>query len=172
MRIEQERVRRFIEGQIQAYPNRKNIGPGEPGNPISQITLGFYAAQGGNVWLVFDTRVDSEPDGEWTLYLRDSNELCVPEWDGFYSAAFEDESVTIITHDGREVVITEETVSEDLLNELFGEMLADLLRQLRAEGVFSELPLQPGATFDASELCGFYCWPGSDLPRETGLVSR
>lgn len=70
---DQQKVRRYFERRIRDYSVHINLGPGEDEDPISLITIGFYASQGGYVSLIFDTRPNAGPhngfDGEWTQYL-------------------------------------------------------------------------------------------------------
>lgn len=67
---DQQKVRRYFERRIRDYSVHINLGPGEDEDPISLITIGFYASQGGYVSLIFDTRPNAGPhhgfDGEWT----------------------------------------------------------------------------------------------------------
>ncbi len=83
LREEQQRIRTYIEQRVAACANQENFGPGEPTDPIGQITLGFYAEQTGYIAIVFDTRRDTEVDGSWTTFIEDElNVFYVTEWCG------------------------------------------------------------------------------------------
>ena len=51
---------------------------GDPG-PVKLVEVGFEYSQAGWLVVVFDTRTEAEPDGEWTS-LIDGNKLERPHW--------------------------------------------------------------------------------------------
>lgn len=69
----------FIAQRVQDYPVYINNGPGNDEDPISQITLGYQVSQAGWIALVFDTRPDGSPDGEWQSYITE-NWLELTHW--------------------------------------------------------------------------------------------
>jgi hypothetical protein len=160
---EQQKVRRYVERRIRDYPHYLNIGPGEDEDPISLITIGFYASQGGYVSLVFDTRPNAGPDsgfdGEWTQYLDDdSNLLLLPSWCDLFDALSDGKKTLIVRHDFIEHTIEAEC-SPEIINALFGDMLVDLAMKMRNQGRFAKLPLAPNARIAVEEFDGLYFWP-------------
>ena len=81
LRADQKLVRKHILERVKEYPIYVNLGPGEDEDPISLITLGFDFDQTAWVALVFDTRPDAEPDGEWNDFAED-NEVPFDHWLG------------------------------------------------------------------------------------------
>src|SRR5688500_2377949 len=68
---------------------------GEAG-PVKMVEVGFEYSQAGWLVVVFDTRPDAEPDGEWTS-LIDGNELERPHW---LEAGEADGPITLVQLDG------------------------------------------------------------------------
>ncbi len=160
---EQQKVRRYIERRIRDYPVYVNLGPGEDDDPISLITIGFYASQGGYVSLIFDTRPNAGPyngfDGEWTLHLGDgSNMFWRTPWCDAFEALREGKRMEIVRHDFIEQTI-ETPCSSAIINALFGDMLVDLTNKMRNQGWFAKLPLAPNARVAIEEFDGYYFWP-------------
>ena len=111
-----------------------NYGPGEPG-PVTLTTVGADTGQGGWVAVVFDTRPDAEPDGEYTLFLDEGTLLHFPHWAECLDSLFEQEeagvtgaAVSVTELDG---TVTAET-DLDALSERIGRMLADVVTEERA----------------------------------------
>ena len=160
---EQQKVRKYIERRIRDYPVYVNLGPGEDEDPISLITVGFYASQGGYVSLIFDTRPNAGPhngfDGEWTQYLdHDSNLLWLTPWCDAFEAIREGKRTIIVRHDFIEQAIETECGPE-IINTFFGDMLVDLTIKMRNQGWFAKLPLALNARVAIEEFDGYYFWP-------------
>lgn len=62
---------KHVAERVKEYPLYENWGPGDDDDPISMITLGFDFDQSCWVSLVFDTRPDAAPDGEWNDFIDD-----------------------------------------------------------------------------------------------------
>jgi hypothetical protein len=166
---EQQKVRRYFERRIRDYSVYLNMGPGEDEDPISLITIGFYASQGGFVALIFDTRPNAGPDngfdGEWTKYLdHDSNLLWLTPWCNAFEALSAGKRTIIVRHDFIEHAIETEC-SPEIINALFGDMLVDLTMKMRNQGWFSKLPLASNARVAIEEFDGYYFWPNPGKPR-------
>jgi hypothetical protein len=86
------------------------------------------------VVLVFDTRPDAEPDGEWTSQIE-GNELEMPHWLQASEASMEG-PITLLLPDGSEMIFPPHT---ELAIPL-GEMLKAVLLKACADGVFASLP--------------------------------
>jgi len=163
LQCEQQKVRRYFERRIRDYSVYVNMGPGEDEDPISLITIGFYASQGGYASLIFDTRLNAGPrngfDGEWTQYLdHDANLLWLTPWCDTFDALSEGKRTIIVRHDFIEQTIETECCPE-IINALFGDMLVDLAMKMRNQGWFAKLPLAPNARIAIEEFDGYYFWP-------------
>ncbi len=167
LHLDQKRLRDYVEGRVRDYPKHKNIGPGDPSNPIRRVTFGFYAEQGGYVNLIFDTRPDAAVDGQWTRYIEEErNTLAFPDWTLAYNKIFDGHGVSVTRHDGTSCELRDSDGDEGV-NRVFGEMIVDLMVQLREDGTLRKLPLASGARMDLEEFDGRYSWPR----QEKGFIS-
>jgi hypothetical protein len=71
-------VSTYVSDRVRAFEQASNRGPGKAG-PVKRVDVGYESDQSGWVAVVFDTRPDAEPDGQWTLYIQ-GNELERPHW--------------------------------------------------------------------------------------------
>lgn len=164
-------VRNYVEKRIKNYLLHENLGPGESDQPVSLVTVGFYASQGGYANLVFDTRPKAEVDGEWTIYIdNDINTLPFPKWAGAFEAIWEGERVAVTKYGGSSCDL-EKPGDDDLLNRLIGEMLMEVMTSMRAEGALAKLPLAPDAFMVIEEFDGEYFWPLDDT-KEAGRIQQ
>ena len=58
----------FIE-RVSQFDPATNDGPGDE-SVVTYIELGYEFVQSWWIVLIFDTRSDAEPDGEWTNHLK------------------------------------------------------------------------------------------------------
>lgn len=158
---DRERIRRYLLKRIKDYRVNENCGPGEDEDPIQAIMLGFYASQGGYVYLVFDTRPGKNIDGEWTCFLEKPNLLALPKWTEFFEQLRERKSGTLILADGseKELDFKAKTKVDKGLNLHIGEMLTDLMIELSEKKAFTRLPLAKDAFMMVEEFDGDYFWP-------------
>jgi hypothetical protein len=165
---DKQKIRKYILRRIKEYPDYVNVGPGEDADPIQAAILGFYAAQGGYIYLVFDTRPGINLDGEWTLHIDDPTMCHFPKWCDFYERACDGKQVALVGEDGNiariqyslaqeDDLIDEE--SEGELNAYFGDMLKNLMTELRDDGSLAALPLAKDAFMVIEEFDGHYFWP-------------
>ncbi len=151
----------YLVDRVNRFDPDTNDGPGEPG-PIKMIEVGFEYSQSAWVVVVFDTRPDAEPDGEWDRHI-DGNDLKRPDW----LATGEAEGPTaVIQLDGTEVEYPKGTE----LAEVFGELIKAVLIKARADGVFAILPKAPGCELGATHFSGAYDWPMYDDWGQENLV--
>jgi hypothetical protein len=129
-----------------------NDGPGDPG-PVKMIEIGFEYSQGGWVSVVFDTRPDAEPDGEWNSHIE-GNAFERPHWREA-GEANTDEAITLVQLDGKE----KELPAGTQLAELLGELIKAVALKARADGVFATLPKAPGCELGVEHQEGHYGWP-------------
>lgn len=142
----------YVADRVRKFDPASNNGPGDPG-PVKMIEVGFEYAQAGWVVIVFDTRPDAEPDGEWNSHIE-GNELERPHWEEACEAN-EDAPITLVQLDGTETVLPE--CSE--LAEPLGELLKAVLLKARADGVFAVLPKAANCELGVEHHDGAYAWP-------------
>ena len=142
----------YIAGRVRDFDPATNDGPGDPG-PVKMIEVGFEYSQAAWVVLVFDTRPDAKPDGEWNSHIE-GNEFERPDWLAAGEANCE-EPITLVQLDGSEVVLPENSE----LAEPLGELLKAVLLKARADGVFADLPKAPGCELGIEHHEGAYGWP-------------
>ncbi|QDT34976.1 hypothetical protein [Thalassoglobus polymorphus] len=176
---DKEKIRKYILNRIKDYSVYVNDGPGEDDAPIQAIMLGFYAEQGGYIYLVFDTRPGKNLDGNWTLHIDEPNMLHFPRWCDFYEKACDGKTVTLILDDGT-VKKLDGTVNklalrsgdEDALDVYFAEMLKALMCELKEDGTLAKLPLRKDAYFMIEEFDGRYFWPEIRSVRSKGRILK
>jgi len=121
---------------------------------VKMIEVGYEYEQSGWLVVVFDTRPDANPDGEWTGRI-DGNELARPHWFEAGEALFEGHLITIIQLDGTEKLMK---LLFDFVD-IIGEMLRVLLLKARADGLFTKIPKAPGCELGIEHFDGGYGWP-------------
>lgn len=163
-----------IELRVREFDPSSNVGPGESGDTIQQIVLGFQFDQAAWVALIFDTRPDADPvyDGEWQSSIEVNTLDCdIDQWMEAYEEIFENESeVTFTTVDGKTVKVgpykdVDEDAEERLttqLAELFGSVCRESLKNVRARSLFSSMPLAVTACLRVDEHECQYAWPDYD----------
>ncbi len=134
---------------------------GGPG-PVKLVEVGYEYSQAGWVVVVFDTRPEAEPDGEWTQLIED-NMLDRPLW---LAAGESDEPVTLTDLDGTEVILP----ADAELAEYLGEMVKAVVVRARADGVFSELPKAVECELSVEHFSGCYGWPEYEARGQDNLT--
>ena len=170
---DKEKLRRYIAKRIKNYPVYINDGPGVDDDPIQASMLGFYAEQGGYIYLVFDTRPGKNFDGNWTLHIGEPTILRFPKWCDFYEKACDGEAVTLVLDDGTVKKLSASVGAADESHELdsyFAEMLRNLMCELREDGTLAKLPLRKDAYFMIEEFDGRYFWPEIESVRTKGRI--
>lgn len=142
--------------RVRTFDASKNAGPGEGSSPVHMIDVGFQCEQDGWVVLIFDTRPDAQPDGEWNSFI-DKNLLERRHWQEAL-LALEDGSVEVLLPDGKKRKISGETDFEDFVA-LFGDLLKHVLLKARDDGVFKSLPKAEECHMGVEEQEGRYGWP-------------
>lgn len=146
----------YIRQRVKDYDPETSGGPGD-GETVYQIDIGYAHTQWGFLALVFDTRPDAEPDGEWNSYIEDSS-LEMPHWEAAFEALCEEKPIEFTHRDGRTKKITEYP-GDERYAEYFGEMLKELLLEARDAGVFADLPTAEVCSLGIEEHDGRYGWP-------------
>jgi hypothetical protein len=176
-----------IELRVREFDLSSNVGPGDSGDTIQQIVLGFQFDQAAWVALVFDTRPDVDPvyDGEWQSSIEENTLDCdVDQWMEAYQEIFENESkVTFTTVDGKTVKVgpykdddddAEERLTTQLA-ELFGSVCRESLKNVQSRSLFSSMPLADTACLRVDEHECQYAWPDYDSrggENDEGRISR
>ena len=114
-------------------------GPGDRDDPVSQITLGFEFGEDPWVALIFDTREDAHPDGEWNLFIE-PNRSNMPQWEHTFA----------------------EEWSQTDVAEYLGEQLKRVLCEACKSEAFKHIPLADNFHLTVEHHDGFYGW--TDYP--------
>jgi hypothetical protein len=166
------KLRKYIEKRIRDYPVYENLGPGDDEDPVGLITLGYYAEQGGYANLVFDTRNDAEVDGEWTVHIDNETNTCpFPKWTVACETLGDGKPVDIIKHDGTKVTL-KGYEDDQAVQAVFGDMLVDVLNELRDDGTLAKLPLGPAAFMVVEEFDGRYFFPEYETRKTAGRIAK
>ena len=152
-----------IVDRVRNFDPATNDGPGDPG-PVKMIQVGYEYSQAAWVVVVFDTRPDAGPDGEWNAHIE-GNELERPHWLEA-SEANDDGPITLVQLDGTE---TELPVGTELAEPL-GELVKAVLLKARADGVFAGLPKAPGCELAVEHQEGAYGWPAYEERGQDNLA--
>jgi len=164
LKVDAKSVYEYVKQRVLDYPIYVNNGPGEDDDPISQITLGFQVSQGGWVALVFDTRADGAPDGEWQSFIEE-NWLEFPHWLDAVDALFDSgESIDLVLPNGKKRKLGE----DDDLAEAVGQMLKNILLQAGKDKCFKDLPLARQCSMSVEDHDGAYGWPDYDKRYKDG----
>jgi len=134
---------------------------GDPA-PVKAVEVGFEYSQAGWLVVVFDTRPDAEPDGEWTS-LIEGNELARPHW---LEAGERVEPITLVQLDGTEAGLPEGVE----LAEILGDVVKAVVLKARADGVFASLPKAPGCELGIEHFSGHFGWPEYEARGQENLA--
>jgi hypothetical protein len=139
---------------VKSFDPASNHGPGK-GKRVSRVDVGFGVCESGWVCLVFDTRRNGEPDGEWNEYIEDTV-LERPRW-AKACEALEAGPLALVLPDGtRRELVAGDT---DLLVTALGDTLRAVLLKARDDGVFAALPKASRCELGVEEQDGSYGWP-------------
>lgn len=159
-------IEEHLKERIAEYPVYINNGPGEDEDPIALITFGFSVDQAGWIALVFDTREDAEPDGEWNDFIEETW-LEFPNWSDAIDTLFDkEEPIEIVLPNGK----TKKNVGGEELVKQVGEMLKHMLINARKNKLFQDLPLAERSCMVVEEQLGDYGWPNFDARFKDGRV--
>jgi hypothetical protein len=165
-------VSAYVAQRVRDFDPARNRGPGK-GGPVKRVDAGYESDQAGWVAVVFDTRPDAEPDGQWTLYIP-GNELERPHWLEANEALREDD-LSVVLPGGSWVVIP--AVGSwgqryEQFATLLGQLLKAVLLQARADGVFLALPKAAGCELGVEHFNGEYGWPQYEARGEDNLAEQ
>jgi len=170
LRKERTEILEHIAQRVRDFPDYEHTGPGDGEDPITFIELGFQFDQAGWVALVFDTRPDASPDGEWNSWIG-PNEFERARWfEAFDELCESGTPLEIITLKGKKRRIKE--CDEETVAELFGDLLRDALISARDAGLFEALPLAKVCLMGVEEQSGAYGWPAWEKRKKEGRVNK
>lgn len=124
--------------------------------PVTRIDFGFEFGQGNELWLVFDTRPDAEPDGQWTMQCGKIRELKRPDWPIWHELP-DDEIVYFINLKGKKVNVMDNP--DEQICEIVGDAMKHALLTARDEGAFNSLTRAERCELGVENMEGFYGWP-------------
>ena len=134
----------------------QHLDGAEKGSEVRQIDFGFEFGQDNWVALVFDTREDAEPDGEWINMIDEADYLRRPKWP-IWADLPEDEQVSFINIAGKKINVMKDP--DNLICTIVGDALKQTLIAARDEGLFQALPKAKGCELGVENLEGCYGWP-------------
>lgn len=155
----------FVSHRVRSFDPATNDGPGEAG-PVTRIDVGFGLYESGWACLVFDTRPDPEPDGEWNEYIEEAV-LERPHW-AKACEAVEEGSLNVILPDGARKELP--AGAKDQLVVALGDMLRAVLLKARADGVLAGLPKADRCELGVEEQEGSYGWPAYEERGQNNLA--
>jgi hypothetical protein len=123
---------------------------------VTQIDFGFEFGQGNELWLVFDTRPDAEPDGQWTVQVGKVAALKRPKWPIWHDLP-EDEVVFFIDLNGEKVNVMKSP--DRKICKIVGDAMKHALIVARDAGVFERLPKAGHCEMGVENMEGYYGWP-------------
>jgi hypothetical protein len=160
----------YVAQRVRTFDPARNPGPGN-GGPVKRVDVGYESDQAGWVAVVFDTRPNAEPDGQWTFCIPE-NKLERPRWLEANEALREDD-LAVVLPDGSQVEIPAVGQWGDRYEQLatvLGQTLRAVLLQARADGVFTPLPKAAGCELGVEHFNGAYGWPQYEARGEDNLA--
>ncbi len=135
--------------------------------PVSQIDLIFSLGDSEStpwVYLHFDTKPGSEPDGDPTH--ADFGKMLRKDWLPAFQAVCEEETVSVVKPDGKS-----RKCGDAALSETIGKFLVDMLLEARDKGVFTELPKADRCELGVEDpTTGAFGWPNYEDRGKKNLV--
>jgi hypothetical protein len=160
----------YLAERVRSFDPTSNHGPGK-GGALKRIDVGYECDQWAWVAVVFDTRPDAKPDGEWTGYIEDRNVLERPHWLQALEALVK-RGLSLILPNGSRMELPAVGSADGRYRQfakVLGEMLRRLLLQARADGVFAELPRAVDCELGVEHFNGAYGWPAY---KDRGVENR
>lgn len=134
---------------------------------VTRIDFGFEFGQGNELWLVFDTRPDAEPDGEWTLQVGKVAALARPKWPIWHELP-DEEVVFFIDLKGEKVNVMKSP--DKKICKIVGEAMKHALMEAREAGEFARLPKAERCEIGVENMEGYYGWPKYEDRGKKNLV--
>ena len=102
-------------------------------------------------------------------HIDNANTLYFPDWLSAYTSINDGEIVEVIEPDGFESDLSEDDEDEGI-NAMFGDMIRDLILELKDEGELGKLPLAEKAFMVIEEFDGRYFWPTRETRKTKGRI--
>ena len=163
LRKDFEDIYAYLTDCVQHFNPKKHDGLGGAGK-VKMIHFGYECAHAGWMLLVFDTRPDAEPDGEWTSQIE-GNEREMKHWQRASDANME-QPIALLLPDGSKSVLP---MNSDLAA-LLGGLLKAVLLKARADGLFKKLPKVAGCELGVEHFDGDYGWPQYEARGDENLA--
>jgi hypothetical protein len=154
-------IKRRVKQQVAASRRRKRP------QRVSRIDFGFEFGQGNELWLVFDTRIDAEPDGEWTLQLDKVAPLKRPKWPIWHKLPDKEEVFFIDLKGVKKNVMKN---PDTKICKIVGDAMKHALLMARDQGFFKPLPKSRNCELGVENMEGFYGWPKYEDRGQENLV--
>ncbi|EDM25663.1 hypothetical protein LNTAR_12977 [Lentisphaera araneosa HTCC2155] len=164
LKTDYQTIYNYIKEKVEQYSDPQM---GNSSDPIKIIHLGFQFEQEGWFTLVFDTRPNAEPDGEWTTNFYESI-LNLSHWSKTIDEHCENDipfKVTIL--DGQNIIFDgidhedDEEIDTNIVNHI-GNMIIKIMKEAMNNGVFNQLKFATNPTFGVEEINGEFGWPAYD----------
>ncbi|MCE9611649.1 MAG: hypothetical protein K8R23_15735 [Chthoniobacter sp.] len=151
------KVREHLKQRAREYRAAHHRGPGKGNDPITQITIGYQFDQAGWVAVVFDTRPEAKPDGEWNFYIK-QNATEFPDWWKAYADWREGDSPLALTLADGTMKSLGPSAGDQEVAACFGVMLQEALTGARKDGDLDTLSLAKDCILVIEEQDGRYGW--------------
>lgn len=145
----------YVADRVRSFDPKANDGPGKS-KTVRRIDVGYQCDQAGWVALIFDTRPKAEPDGRWTLHIREGNTLDRPGWLAAFES-LEDGPMVVVLPDGAERKLRKGGFEK--LTTILGDLLKGVLLKAKADGIIDGLPKARRCELAVEEQSGGYGWP-------------
>jgi hypothetical protein len=133
---------------------------------VRRIDFGFEFGQANWVALVFDTRENAEPDGEWSMNI-DEILLNRPKWPIWHKLP-DEEHVYFIDLTGKKVDVMGNP--DEMICGIVGEALRHVLLTARDQGIFKPLSKAERCELGVENLEGYFGWPKHEDRGRENLV--
>jgi hypothetical protein len=134
----------------------ENSGKLKKPKRVSQIDFGFEFGQGNELWLVFDTRPDASPDGQWTCQVSKVTALKRPKWP-IWADLPDGEQVLFVNLEGETVNVMKSP--DKKICKIVGEAMKHALLTARDQGLFQPLLKAERCEMGVENMEGYYRWP-------------
>ena len=144
-----EYVRKRVEEHVAKAKKAKKPAP------VKIIEFGFEFGQANWVALVFDTRKNAEPDGEWSSGIEKIL-LERPKWP-IWRELPDNAKVHFINLAGKKINVMDDP--DNLVCSIIGDALKHVLLTAKNRGMFKSLPRAEKCKLGVENLEGYYGWP-------------
>jgi hypothetical protein len=154
-------IKRRVAQQVAAEKNQKRR------KRVKRIDFGFEFGQGNELWLVFDTRADAQPDGEWTGQIEKIKGLKRPKWP-LWEDLPDGEQVFFLDLKGKKVNVMRNP--DEKICKIVGEAMKHALLTARDQGLFKPLLIAEKCELGVENMEGYYGWPKYEDREKENLV--